>query len=224
MRLWLILASLAVFSAGVAAGALAFRTAPGRRLERRDAPFTWNDPFAVLVRKENVYQDLALDEQQRSMITHLLSTHEKRVKDIHATLSDLRSELHDGIYAALSPEQRNRFDAIQKEYRQNEFKSRVSFEVLGLKTELKLTPEEEAAVQPVLLDYALKKSELMQSGEGENEEKSNQLRKDRDERMKKALPAEKFEKYLEIKSRMRGGFPRDRKMPAPQPGPLAPPG
>ncbi len=208
MRLWLLLTCVAVFAAGAAVGALAFLD-HRRTSERRSGPqFFFSDyPFERLT-SEEFYRDLGLDERQRDMITHLLSIHEKRVREIRTSLSELASELRTGIDTVLLPEQKDQLKRIQSEYEERDLLVRVSQEVQYFKRELSLTPEEEALVQPIFIDYAHAKKEVWQSNCTDKDAKFQEIRDARNTKMKEVLPLEKYAKFAEIKGRR--GPPGDR--------------
>ncbi|MBI4602551.1 MAG: hypothetical protein HY721_11385 [Planctomycetes bacterium] len=232
MRLWILLSSIVVFAAGGAVGWLASRSVPPPwGGHGPGGPFRWfgPDPFERLVTSEGFCQDLGLDEQQKAVVTYLLERRKSRAKELEDSRRELARELREGIEAVLKPEQRRRLEDMQKERALSWVKLVVTQTVADLRRELELSPAEAEQVQAIFLDHEMAKIPLFQEGVGREDPRWDELRKVRDERMEKALPRDKYEKWLKLKEqrgrgRREGGFKRkaDGKAGPPEPGPPPP--
>ena len=209
MRLWLLISSLCVFLAGGAAGFLGARMCGSKGGERPRGFFGPGfDPELSPFTSEQVYKDIGLDDAQRQKIDGLFADHQKRVSEMRKAMGDLSRELREGIYAVLSPEQKDRFEKVREEYATREMESQASQEVLALKRDIPLTDVEEAQVRPLLLAANKERRALMASPPSDRAkwmEQWQEIRTRRDEAIRKVLSAEKFQKYKEIKEKSRRG-------------------
>lgn len=214
MKTWLLVCLSAVFAAGLSAGFFAARRLGPVKAGREAPPFFINRDFYSLVTRDEFYRELELNEQQRAMVAHLLASHRKRVGEIQESLGELAEDLRTGILAALSPDQVQRFDGLQRKILEVELQANVSREVSELRGSLPLTPEEETRVHPILLDYGRKKSEVWRTcATADREARLSGLRTERDQQLGQVLSAEKLFKYQERRGKRRGGGDRGFQRP-----------
>jgi len=237
MRLWIILATIAVFGAGAAVGV--FWVGPycgGAKSKGQPAffPGPWgDDPYTRLLSSDKVYQELGLDERQKESITEFLSTRRKRVEEIHTALRDVATGLREGIDSVLTPEQKVGLEKIQAQRAEEETRIRVAQEVTEVSREISLTADQTTSLEAALVEYARKKWETLRSTPpGSMREAAQRLREERNEKLKTILGAEKLSRYLEIRERQyrdwerrggeRGGRGKDQRRgdspPSPESG------
>jgi Spy/CpxP family protein refolding chaperone len=215
MRFWIFITALLLFTAGGTAGFVVSRACsrggpPGPRM-----PFFPGDPESSLqlLRREDVYRELAMSEAQKNRIDALLTENREKVREIHKALAVLGSELRSGVEQILTSEQRARLGEIKSRIDENELQERVTREVRRLREELTLSAEQEERIRPVLVDYAHAKSACFKGSEGKNswsqvQEKLKPLAEERYNRLAAILSPEQLAKYKELKERER---PWDRR-------------
>ena len=204
IRFWLVTTCILVFAAGGALGFLAFHQLNAEK-EYPPLPDATPDLSPYLVAGEEIYKELALDPEQHAKIDALLAAHYKRVTEIRASLVDVSSELRQGISAALTPEQRQRFEEIQRQYGEREIQGRVLQELVNMRVGLELTPDQEPRVYQVLFDVERERRESVRGGKVKDRNalraKVAEINARRDARFTEVLSSEQFTKYREMKER-----------------------
>lgn len=112
-KLWIVLSLVAVFGLGVTAGVFSKRLFVHRSPRRDSQPRT---PFPLL---EPVAKALQLTAEQQEKIRDIFKKNDDRMKvfqsEVHARLSEVRALLKGQVDGVLSPEQRQKLEAmIQK--------------------------------------------------------------------------------------------------------------
>lgn len=113
-KFWIILSLIIVFAAGVAAGIFSEKYMTSERLEKmrkRSVHFPSLEMMA---------QELSLTLQQKEQIREVFKANEERLKvmrgQMHSGLSEIRSQLKMEIENILTPEQRQKFEAMIEKY------------------------------------------------------------------------------------------------------------
>jgi Spy/CpxP family protein refolding chaperone len=113
-KFWIILSFIIVFAAGIIAGIFSEKYLISKRLGRmREIPVH----FPSL---EMMAQELSLSPQQKEQIREVFKNNEERLKGLrsqmHDRLSEIRSQLKTEIENILTPEQRQKFEAMIEKY------------------------------------------------------------------------------------------------------------
>ena len=211
MRFWIFITALLLFTAGGTAGFVASRACGRGGPSGPRLPFPpGGDPESSLqlLKREDVYRDLEMSEEQKSRIDTLLTENREKVREIHKALAVLSSELRSGVEQVLTGEQRAKLGEIKSRIDEEELQERITRDLRRLREELKLTSEQDEAVRPILVDYAHAKGALFKSSEGkfdwpQFQEKLKPLADERNARLAAVLSAEQFTKYKELKERER---------------------
>jgi len=113
-KFWIILSLIIVFAAGVAAGIFSEKYLISKRPERTGRSATH---FPSL---EMMAQELSLSPQQKEQIREVFKNNEERLKGLRSNmreqLSTIRSQLKTEIENILTPEQRQKFEAMIEKY------------------------------------------------------------------------------------------------------------
>lgn len=124
-RLWIILSFLAVLAAGIAGGLLLGRAwhRGGERPSRTDRP---GPPPSL----DQLAKDLDLTPVQKEEIRKIFERNEERLKElrsqIHLRLGEVRERLKTEIENVLTPQQRERFNALLEKHIREERERRKS--------------------------------------------------------------------------------------------------
>jgi len=218
MRFWLALSGLLVFAAGGALGFLVYRSmVAGTEQGGMPIQAMYVEGLPYLVTSEEVYRDLELDGHQREQIERLLADHYRRVRAARAALLDLTVDLRSGVDRVLQPDQRKTFEEIQKRYGEREIQEHVAHELMNLRAELGLAPEQEPSVYQILYDSARDGREVMRAlPRGEDRrtvhKKWAEIVDRRDGRIMEVLTGEQSVRYAELRERERRlRFERDER-------------
>jgi Spy/CpxP family protein refolding chaperone len=110
-RLWIVLSLLVAFAAGVLGGIFAERIFFHPRQHTRAQRGLSHPPDL-----EEMARDLGLSAEQKAAIKNIFEENEVRFKelsvDMHNRLSGIRSEIKNQIDAVLTPEQKQKMEAI----------------------------------------------------------------------------------------------------------------
>jgi Spy/CpxP family protein refolding chaperone len=121
-RLWIIFSFLAVLAAGIAGGLFL-----GRSWHRGGGPsrsYRSGPPPSL----DRLAKDLDLTPAQKEEIKKIFERNEERLKElrsqIHANLSEVRSRLKTEIDSVLTPQQREKFNALLERHMRRERETR----------------------------------------------------------------------------------------------------
>lgn len=110
-RLWIVLSLLVAFAAGILGGIFAERIFFHPRQHTRAQRGLSHPPDL-----EEMARDLGLSAEQKAAIKNIFEENEVRFKelrtDMHSRLSGIRSEIKNQIDAVLTPEQKQKMEAI----------------------------------------------------------------------------------------------------------------
>jgi len=113
-KFWIIFSLIIVFAAGVIIGIFSEKYIISKRLERMRRSSVH---FPSL---EMMAQELSLAPQQKEQIREIFKNNEERLKGLrsqmHSQLSLIRSQLKTEIENILTPEQRQKFEAMIEKY------------------------------------------------------------------------------------------------------------
>lgn len=214
MKFWLLLSSLLVFGAGVSVGSLLFHDAGIGVVDGPPTQKLMEPPY--LITSEDIYDELDLDASQRKSLDSLVATHYRNVKDIRESLQSLSLDLRTGINEVLSQEQRTRFEEIQRTYREREIQQRVFHDLVNLREELNLIPEQEMLVYQILYDAEREARQAMRdlrerrADRGEVREAWESIHQKRDARMEAVLDLDQAQVYREKRDREKRWWSQQR--------------
>jgi len=113
-KFWIVLSLLIVFAAGVAAGIFSEKYLISKKLGRvRKTSYH----FPSL---EMMAQELSLSQEQEERIREIFKNNEERLKGLrssmHERLSEIRAQLKTEMEGVLTPEQKEKFEAMIEKY------------------------------------------------------------------------------------------------------------
>lgn len=206
MRFWLAASFLLVFAAGAAIAALAFQVArrsPGSSTGALSE--LYSELPSHLVTSDEIWTELGLEKDQRDAVERVVARHYERVRQVRAELQALADDLGPAISAALTPEQRRRFEEIQERYRDRQIQRAVSHPLMNLSLELELMPEQIPWAYQILYDAEAERREAWRgTSKGDRRElgqKFAEIEERRDARLREVLTLEQNAAYAEIRER-----------------------
>ena len=212
VRVWLALASVLVFGAGVACGVL---VNPNWCQIRTESASSTSAPRVVgidpdypvyLVTSAAVYDELELSGEQREKLDTVFQGHLDRVQTLRFDLASLGQELRCGVSSVLTDLQLERFDEIRDRYAHSSLRYSIDRRCAHLQQELELQPEQEMAVYRTLFDYGWESRRLCsmrRGGKLDSEQYCRELKAAGERRthgLKKILSPQQFENYRAIQT------------------------
>lgn len=220
MKLWLSICAALVFAAGCAVGLLlnperycgSTVPAPAEQAVAEKATgdgaiggvsvvASMVDPYPdyplYLVSREDIYDEIGLDEGQRRKLEALFASHYEQVREVREGMAKVATTLRVGILELLSPEQEKRFNEVQKRYSENKTRVYVEREMVSLREELDLRYEQEPAVYKHLYDAALARREVYGKKPcKDNCKRIEEINKKLESRLKRELFQDQYAAYV----------------------------
>jgi Spy/CpxP family protein refolding chaperone len=118
VKFWIVFSLIAVFVIGVAAGYFSERYLVHKRHEPRPGERNRSGPrFPTL---EILTKELSLSQGQKDQIREIFKRNEDRLKafgeEFHKRVSEMRSQIKNEINAVLTPEQKQKLEAMINTY------------------------------------------------------------------------------------------------------------
>ena len=225
LEVWLIAALALTLAAGgtlgyVAAGRLGVAgrgalSSPSRLLTEEYKSY-W------LLRSQDVWNELGLDETQRRQIGELLAAHYREDRELRKRLEELAQGTNVDLVEILTDEQRNSLGAIQTRYEEERIESEAVREVVLLRRKLELTNEQEhdvyLAIYDSIADARRVFKDIREREDCDARQARQEIRKGFDEinqrrsqRMASILDAEQLAAYQRFEDEKRRLWERHRK-------------
>ena len=202
MKIWILIFSAALFVGGTCLGvALQPKIAPPPPVVKIEPPpvaqpvFDRHRGYDFSVHRFT--EDLQLtDEQNRELDAILSDTHEE-MQALGRAMRSAQDKSRDNIMKLLTPEQKNKFDALMAAERSKRSDAELDRSVATYARILKLNEQQAKEFRAALVDGRDQRRKGYKPG-GDWRQSRKEARESQNAAIKKALTEEQFSRYLEV--------------------------